>query len=114
MLFDNNDRLEFQDNQLIYERIRDSDIHMIVARPAVLPYNDAVRWIVDHANPKDRSFNTSTRSLLANFRYETFVNIYALKPFTQLLNAYFVKVAKSMYNFEQMLKFWMAEPHKFS
>ena len=72
-IFDNNDLLDFQDDQLIYEKIRDFGIHMIAARPVVLPYNDAVRWIIDHANPKGRSFNNSTGFLLANFCSETFV-----------------------------------------
>ena len=113
-IFDNNDLSDFQDDQPVYERIRDSGIHMIVARPAILPYNDAVRWIVDHSNPKDCSFNNSTGLLLSNFRSETFVKIYALKPFRQLLNANFVKAAKSRFNFDQMLKSWMAELQKFS
>ena len=77
---------------------------MIATRPAILPYNDVVRWIVDHANVKERSFNTSTRSQLANFRSETFVRIYALKIFIQLLDADFLKAAKSIFNFDQMLK----------
>ena len=80
-IFDNNDLSNFQ-SQLIYERIRDSCLHMIDARSTVLPYNDAVRWIIDHANLKDRSFNTSIGTQLDNFRSETFVRIYALKHFT--------------------------------
>ena len=113
-IFDNNGLLEFQGGQLIYERIRDFGTHMIAVRPNVLPYNDAVRWIIDHANPKDHSFNTSTGLLLANFHFETFVKIYALKPFRQLVNADFVKFSKSRYNFNQMLKSWMVKPRKFS
>ena len=87
---------------------------MIAARPAILPYNDAVRWIIDHANLKDRSFNTSIGTQLANFRSETFARIYTLNPFTQLLDADFINVANSRFNFDQMLKYWMAEPCKFS
>ena len=113
-MFDNNELSDFQGNQLVYERIRDSGLHMIVARPAILPYNDAVRWIIDHANLKDRSFNTSTGTQLANFCSETFVRIYTLKPFMQLLDADFIKAAKSRFNFYQMLKSWMAELRKFS
>ena len=59
-IFYNNDVSDFQGDQLIYERIRDSGIHMIATRPVVLPYNDTVRWIIDHANLKDRSFNINT------------------------------------------------------
>ena len=42
-IFDNNDLSYFQGNQLIYERIRDFGLHMISARPTILPYNDAAR-----------------------------------------------------------------------
>ena len=87
---------------------------MIAARPAILPYNDVVRWIIDHAIVKDRSFNTSTGSQLANFCPGTLIRIYALKPYTQLLDVDFVNTAKSKFNFDQMLKSWMTEPHKFS
>ena len=87
---------------------------MISMRPTVLPYNDAVRWIIDHANPKYYSFYTSTRFLLANFHSENFVKNYALKPFRQLLNADFIKAAKSRYSFDQILKSWMTKPHKLS
>ena len=103
-IFDNNDLSDFQSDQIVYERIRDSGLHMIAARPTILPYNDVVRWIVDHANVKYRSFNTSTGSQLANFHSKTFVRIYALKPFTQVLDVYFVKASKSRFNFNQMLK----------
>ena len=89
---------------MVYQRIRDSGLHMIVSRPAILPCNDVVRWIIDHANVKDRSFNTSTGSQLANFRLETFIRIYALKPYNQLLDAEFVITPKSKFNFDQMLK----------
>ena len=99
-IFDKNDLSDFQSDQLVYERIRDSGLHMIAARSTILPYNDAVRWIIDHAKVKDRSFNTSIGSQLANFRSETFVRIYALKPFIQLLDADFVKATKSRFNFE--------------
>ena len=42
-----------------------------------------------------------------------FVKNYALKPFRQLLNADFVKDAKSRYNFDEMFKYWMNEPCNF-
>ena len=61
-IFDNNDLSDFQSDQMVYERIRDFGLHMITARPPIPPYNDAMRWIINHANVKDRSFNTSTGS----------------------------------------------------
>ena len=35
---------------------------IIASRPSILPYNDAIKWIVEHTNPKDRSFNDSVGS----------------------------------------------------
>ena len=61
-IFDKNYLSDFKSDQLVYERIRDSGLHMIAARPTILPYNDAVRWIIDHANVKYLSFNTSSGS----------------------------------------------------
>ena len=61
-IFYNDDLSDIQDNQLAYQRIRNSGLHSIAARPAILPYNDAVKWIVEHANSKYRSFNDSARS----------------------------------------------------
>ena len=109
-IFYNDDLSNFQDDQPIYKRIRDSSTHMIVERHSIIPYNDAIIWIIDYANPKDHYFNNSTRFLLSHFHSETFVKIYALKPFRQLLNVDFLKAAKSRYNFDQMLKSWMNEP----
>ena len=37
-IFDNNDLSDFQGDQIVYERIRDSGLHMIAARPTILPY----------------------------------------------------------------------------
>ena len=91
----------------------DFSLHMIVSRLAILPYNDAVTWIIDHANLKDHSFNTSIGTQLDNFYSKTFVRIYALKPFMHLLNADFINAAKSRFNFNQILKSWMDEPRKF-
>ena len=58
-------------------------------------------------------FQYSTRSHPSNFLPRTFARIYALKLYTQLLDADFVNAAKSNFNFDQMLKSWMTEPHKF-
>ena len=60
-IFDNDDFSDIQDNQLAYQTIRDSGLHSITARTAILPYNGVVKWIVEHANPKDRSFSDSAR-----------------------------------------------------
>ena len=50
-IFDNDKFSDIQDNQLAYERIRDSGLCSVAARPDILPYNDAVKWIVEHVDP---------------------------------------------------------------
>ena len=104
---DNDKFFDIQDNQLSYQRMRDSGLHSIAARPAILPYNDMVKWIVEHVNPKYCSFNDSGGSQLANFHPEVFTKAYALKPVRQPLNEEFAKSSKSRFNFEEMLKLWM-------
>ena len=45
-IFDNDDLSDIQNDQSGYQRIRDFGIHSIAARPAILPYNDMVKWII--------------------------------------------------------------------
>ena len=95
-IFDNYNLSDIQNDQPTYQRIRDSGIHSIAARPVVLPYNDAVKWIIKHANTKDLSFNSSTGLQLTNFCPEIFTRAYRLKPARQVLDTNFFKVCKSL------------------
>ena len=52
-IFYSDDLLDIQNDQLAYRKVRDSCLWTIVVRPAILPYVDTIKWIVDHANPKD-------------------------------------------------------------
>ena len=78
-IFDNDDFSNIQEDRLAYQRIKDSGIHAIVARPAILPYNDMVKWIIEHVNPKYHSFNDKLGSHLTNFHPDVFVKAYGLK-----------------------------------
>ena len=79
-IFDNDDLSNIQNDQLVYQKIRESVLYAIAARPAILPYTDVVKCIVDHTNPKYPSFSDSTGSQLATFSLEVFIRSYALKP----------------------------------
>ena len=68
LIFDNDDLSDIQNDQSAYRKIRDFGLHAIAARPTILPYTDAVKWIVDHKNPKYQYFNDSAGSQLATFR----------------------------------------------
>ena len=113
-IFYNDNLLDIQNNQLAYQKIRDSGLHAIATRPSILPYTDPVKWIVDNENPKDRSFNGNTGSQLATFHPEVFIKAYGLKPAIQPLNAEFFQASKTKFNFDEMVKYWMNEPSKFS
>ena len=110
----NDDFLDIQEDRPTYQRIKDSGIHAIATRTAILPCNDVVKWIIEHANRKDRYFNESARSHLMNFHPDVFVKAYGLKPARHPLDADFSKASKSRFNFDEMLKSWMRESSKFS
>ena len=99
-IFDNDKFSDIQDNQLAYKRIKDFGLHSLAARPVILPYNDAVKWIVEHADSKSYCLNDSRGLEIANFCLEVFTKAYALKPVRQPLNAEFAKASKSRFNFE--------------
>ena len=86
-IFDNDKFSDFQDNQLAYKRIRDSGLHSLAARLAILPYNDAVKWIVERMDLKSCCLNDSRGLEIANFRPEVFTKAYALKLIRQPLTA---------------------------
>ena len=113
-IFDNDDLLDIQNDQLTYSTISDSRIYTIASRPSILPYNDAVKWIVEQENPEYRSFNDIAGSQLATFYLEVFTRAYALKPAIQPLNAKFSQASNTRFNFDEMLKYWMDELGKFS
>ena len=99
---------------MAYHKIRDSGLHAIPSWLAILPYTNAIKWTVDHTNPKDRSLNDSTGSQLATFRLEVLTRAYDLKLAVQPLNIEFSQSSKTSYNFNEILKSWMNEPSKFS
>ena len=47
-IFDNDELSNIQNDQLDFHKIRDSGLHAIATKLAILPYIDAVNWIVDH------------------------------------------------------------------
>ena len=103
-IFDNENLSDIQNDQLAYQKIRDSGLHAIATRPSILPYTDPIKWIMDNENPKDRCFNGNSWSQLATFRPEVFIKAYGLKPAIQPLNAEFAQSSKNRYNFNEMLK----------
>ena len=51
-----------------------------------MAYTDPVKWMVEHANPQDRSFDDQAHTQLTSFCLEIFARVYALNLPQQLLN----------------------------
>ena len=113
-IFNNDDFSDIQEDRPTYQIIKDSGIHAIATRSIILPYNETVKWIIEHANPKDHSFNDTAWSQLTNFHLDVFVKAYGLKLARQSLDVDFAKDSKLRFNFDEMLKSWMRESSKFS
>ena len=72
-----------------------------------MSYTDPMKWMVDHANRQDHSFDDQAQTHLASFHPEVFSKAYALNPPQQFLNKKFLKASVTQYNFEEMIKSWM-------
>ena len=69
---------EIQHDQVAFININNSQLHTVATRPSLIPYIDAIKWIIDHTNPQDRSFNDMAQTQLSSFRTEVFSRAYAL------------------------------------
>ena len=58
-----------------------------------MPYIDAVKWIINHANPQEHSFNDQTQPELVSFHLEVFSRGYSVNPQQQLLNKKFLETS---------------------
>ena len=78
-----------------------------------MPYIEPVKWALDHASPKERSFDDHTRTPIASFHPDVFTRADALKPPQQLPTVQFLDVAMPQFDFEEVVKSWMDNPKEF-
>ena len=112
-IFDNDDLLAIPQDQLVYINIKSSQLHLIVAIPAFMPYTDAVKRALTHAKPEERVFNDYIGIYLASFRLEILAKDYSLSPLKRLLSRKFLDEVSSCFNYEQVVKSWMVNPTLF-
>ena len=94
-IFDNGKFSTIPHDQLAYATNRSSQLHCIADRPPFMPYTKPFKWELDHAIPKDRSFDDHTHTQLASFHPDVFARTYALKPPQHLLSSKFLDEAMS-------------------
>ena len=90
---------------LPYQRIQSSQLHCIAARPPFIPYTDPVKLELDHASPKQCSFNDNVNSPIVSFHSDVFSRDYALGPPRQLLTSKFLDEAISLFNYKEVVKY---------
>ena len=78
-----------------------------------MPYTDAVKWALDHANPEEWFFNDYISVFVASFRPKNFAKAYGLSAPKQFLSRKFLDEAASCFNYEHVVKSWMENPMLF-
>ena len=79
-IFDNDDFSAIMHEKPSYAKISSLQLDCIAARPPFMPYTDLVKWALDHAIPKEWSFDDHTGNPVASFHPDVFARAYALKP----------------------------------
>ena len=111
--FNNDDLSALPNEQLTYINIKSSQLHLIAARPPFMPYTNAVKWALDHANPEERVFSDHIGVFQASFKLDIFSKAYALGLPKQLLNRKFLDEEISHFNYKVVVKSWMENPTVF-
>lgn len=60
--------------------VANSFLHIIVARPKILPYIDMIRWVIDNLDITDRLFLTPKKKIIGSFKVEYLRKIYHIPP----------------------------------
>jgi hypothetical protein len=60
--------------------IAQSELHKIVARPRLMPYNDMISWALENVDVQTRSIFNSQKVVVGSFRPEHIQVMYKLSP----------------------------------
>ena len=75
-IFDNDDLSEVENDVQAFQNITKSQIHAIVACPAIMPYTEVVHWLVELADPNTQMFRDASKSPLVSFKPEVIARMY--------------------------------------
>ena len=113
VIFDNDDFSTITHEEPAYDKISNSQLHCIAARPPFMSYADPVKWALDNASRKEWFIDDHTGTPLAFFHPDVFARAYALKPPQQLLTVQFLDAAMTQFDFQEVVKSWMDNPAEF-
>lgn len=60
--------------------IAQSELHKVAAQPRLMPYNDMIRWALEHVDVQTRSIVNHQKVALGSFRLEHLQVMYKLSP----------------------------------
>jgi hypothetical protein len=103
-----------------YKIVSQSELHKIVTRPRLFPYNDMVGWALDHVDIPTRTIFNSQKVTIGYFRPDYLQVMYKLSLVSNFLyNANFLvdfnKKECDQYkkNLPDLIKDWYSHPEKF-
>jgi hypothetical protein len=81
---DYNYDIEKDDLNTKYKVVVQSRMHLIAARPRLLPYFDMIRWALDHINLPSRTIVNDRQDIIGTFRPEHLQAMYKLPATSEL------------------------------
>jgi hypothetical protein len=81
---DYNYDIEKDDLNTKYKAVVQSRMHLIAARPRLLPYFDMIRWALDHINLPSRTIVNDRQDIIGTFRPEHLQAMYKLPATSEL------------------------------
>jgi hypothetical protein len=96
--------VEYQDQLRIFNNIRKSKLHRVVAHPPVLPCTDAIAWIIEHVDLQNRYILNARGDPIASFQAADLAKYYHLEKGPQKLDEDFL--SKFPYKGNDLFKIW--------
>jgi hypothetical protein len=100
--------------------VAQSELHKIVARPRIIPYNDMISWALEHVDIQTRSIINHQQVVVGSFRPEHLQVMYKLSPTPKYTyNAAFLleferkECTQYARNGHDIVKTWWGHPEKF-
>jgi hypothetical protein len=100
--------------------IAQSELHKIVARPRLMPYNDMISWALEHVDVQTRSIINHQKVVVGSFRLEHMQVMYKLSPNPRYtFNVAFIlefeqkECVQYARNCHDIIKSWWGHPERF-
>lgn len=114
-VFANSEFPKEDEDSSVYDNIKKSEIHLIAARPAILPYNDMVQWIISHVDLGSASVVNDAGTTIASLQPDAISRMYKLRKPEVLLNKQFLDTFKTEKpNLATVIKKWWCYEEDFT